>query len=116
MHHARLEAESTLAASLFSHVRPSLNQLTSPLVLQRQQCDCRRLNMSAERHPINDAVSRIPTSVNARTIEKHLDVKVDSLLRRLGAIADCDLLDGDDAESSRDHPAPSSVAPRPAMA
>ena len=53
-----------------------MNQLTSPLVLQRQQCDCRRLNMSAERHPINDAVSRIPTSVNARTIEGLDDEKL----------------------------------------
>ena len=115
MHHARLETESTLAASLFSQVRLLLNHLTSLLVLQRQQRDRRRLNMRAQRHSVNDAVSRVPTSVNARTIQKHLDAQMDSFLRRLGAIADRELLDGDDAEGCGDDPACGARNPGPTV-
>jgi hypothetical protein len=63
---------------LFSATPGSLNHYASALVLQRQQSDRRRLNMRAQRHSVHDAVSRVPTSVDARTIQKHLDAQTDS--------------------------------------
>src|SRR5260370_31271315 len=71
--------------------------------------------MRAQRHSVNNAVSGVPPSVNTCAVQKHLDTQMDSLLRFLGAIADRELLDGDDAESRGNHPAPSSAAPRPAI-
>jgi hypothetical protein len=114
MHQARLETESTLAAFCRSHDKALLNHRFA-VVLERQQRDRRRLNMRAQRHSVNDAVSRVPPSVNTCAIQKHLDAQMDSFLRRLGAIADRELLDGDDAEGCGDDPACGARNPGPAV-
>ena len=104
------------AGRLFVQPRQaSLNHFTSPLVLERQERDRRRLDMGAQRHSVHDAVSRVPTSVDARTIQKHIDAQTDSFLRRLGAIAGGELLDGDDAEGCGDDPACGARNPGPTV-
>src|ERR1700730_2763841 len=71
--------------------------------------------MRAEWDSVHTAVFRVPTSVDARTIQKHLDAKMDSFLRSLGAIADRELLDGDEAEGCGDNPACGARNPGPTV-
>src|ERR1700685_4771149 len=71
--------------------------------------------MGAQRHSVHDAVSRVPTSVDAPPIQKHLDAQMDSILGRRGSIADGKLLDCDDAERGGDDPACRTRDPGPAI-
>ena len=92
-----------------------MNHFGSLFVLESQQRDRCRLNMRAQRHSVYNAVSRVPPSVNTCAVQKHLDAQMDAFLRFLGAIADRELLDGDDAERCGDDPACGAGNPGPAI-
>jgi hypothetical protein len=82
-----------------------LNHFGSLFVLKSQQCDRCRLNVRAQRDPVYNAVSGIPSPVHTGAVQKHLDAQMDSLPRCCGAIADRELLDGYGTEGRGDDPA-----------
>ena len=52
----------------FQPVQTLVNHHASVLVLKSQQSDGGRLNMRAQWHPVDDAVSRIPTSCDTDAV------------------------------------------------
>src|SRR5580700_12309221 len=71
--------------------------------------------MRSQRYSVNKAVSGVPPSVNTCAVQKHLHAQMDAFLRFLGAIADRELLDRDDAERCWDDPACRAGNPGPAI-
>src|SRR5580704_19685953 len=71
--------------------------------------------MRAQRHSVNNAVSGVPPSVNTCAVQKHLDTQMDAFLRFVGAIADRELLNCNDAEGCGDDPACGARNPGPTV-
>src|SRR5437879_74019 len=83
--------------------------------MQSEQRDGRSLDVRPQRNAVNNAVSRVPASAHAHAVEKHFDSKPNSFFRFRRAVANCELLDRDHAESSWNYPATGSRAPGPSI-
>ena len=85
------------------------------ILLQREGCDCGRIDVRFKRRAENDAIPGVPSPIGARTIEQHLHSQLDTVGGAIRQTTTVEPFERDECARGGDDPADSPRKPGPSV-